>query len=34
VFRNIEPRGDINRAPAVNVEQENHAALHIGCGVP
>ena len=32
VFRNVEPRGDINRAPAVNEEQENHATLHIGRG--
>ena len=34
VFRDVEPPGDINRTPAVNEEQDNHAALHISRGAP
>ena len=30
VFRNIEPRGDIRRAPAPNKEKEHHAPRYVG----
>src|SRR5271157_1523251 len=34
MLRDIEARSDTDRAPAVNEEQENHAALHISRGMP